>query len=212
MIKAAIFDVDGTLLDSMPMWHDAGARYLKTLGIEAEPNMGDKLFVMSMDMSASYLKDNYNLTQTIDEIKTGINKTMEKFYFYEAQPKPGVVDFLDKLEHEKTKMTIATSTDRYVIEAALKRTGLDRYFDGIFTCSEVGKSKSHPDIFYQAAGLMESEPEDTWVFEDGLYAIKTAKIFGFKVVGVYDIISCKDQEEIEKISDIYVKNLDKLCV
>ena len=207
MMKGAIFDVDGTLLDTMHVWTDAGARYLATLGIEAEEGLGAKLFTMTVDMGAVYLKENYLLPQSLDEIKRGINGAVENYYFTEADFKPGARELLDQLQADGVRMAVATSTDRYCISAAFDRLACTAYFDVILTCGEVGASKSSPRIFYEALKVMKTPVEETWIFEDGLYSIKTAKAEGFKIVGVYDAVSEADQEEIRALSDIYVRDL-----
>lgn len=209
-IKGAIFDVDGTLLDTMHVWTDSGERYLKSQGIKAEPGLGDILFAMTVEMGARYLKEHYPLDKDIEEIKEGINSMVEEYYFTEADFKPGARELLEKMKEEGIPMTIATSTDRYCILAAFNRLGYTDYFKEIFTCTEVGASKAEPKIFFEAVKAMGTEPEDTWLFEDGLYSIKTAKAEGFKIVGVYDEVSAADQEEIEELSDVYVKELTEL--
>ena len=105
-------------------------------------------------------------------------------------------------------MSVATSTDRYCIEGAFNHLGIMDYFDVILTCSEVGKSKENPDIFFEAVSVMKTPIEYTWLFEDGLYSMKTAKREGFRVVGVYDSVSEKDQEEIRRVADVYLTRLE----
>ena len=212
MIRGAIFDVDGTLLDTMPVWTDAGARYLASLGIEAEEGLGAKLFSMTVDMGAVYLKENYPLSQSLSEIKKGINGAVENYYFTEADFKPGARELLDQMKEAGIRMSVATSTDKYCILAAFERLDCASYFDVILTCGEVGASKSNPKIFYEAIKAMNTPVEETWLFEDGLYSIKTAKAEGFKIVGVYDSVSEADQEEIRIWSDIYVRDLSRLSV
>lgn len=150
-IKGVIFDVDGVLLDTMPVWTDSGARYLASLGIEAESHLGDKLFCMTVEMGAEYLKEHYSLPYTIAEIKAGINGCVEQYYFTEAGFKPGARELLEKLKAAGVPVTIATSTDKYCILAAFDRLGYTDYFDANLTCGEVGASKSEPKIFYEAA-------------------------------------------------------------
>ncbi|SCJ50973.1 Phosphatase YniC [uncultured Eubacterium sp.] len=207
MIKGAIFDVDGTLLDTMPIWTNSGANYLASLGIEAEPRLGDKLFAMTVDMGAEYLKANYGLPQSCREIAKGINGIVEGHYFNDADFKLGARELLDRMKSAKIPLAIATSTEKYCIEAAFDRLGYKDYFDVILTCGEVGASKSNPKIFFEAVAALGTPIEDTWLFEDGLYSIKTAKAEGFKIVGVYDKVSEADQEGIKQYADIYVKDL-----
>lgn len=214
MIDGVIFDVDGTLLDTMPVWHDAGARFLATLGIQAEPGLGDLLFEETVETGAQYLIDHYGLTMSIPEIARGIDEQVEQFYFREADFKPGARELLQQMYDAGIHLTVATSTHRRCIEAAFDRLGIRGLFEGIFTCSEVGATKNNPAIFYAAEDCMQTQPEYTWVFEDGLYAIRTAEAAGFRTVGVYDPVSEKDREEIIRTADFYYESLadfDLLC-
>ena len=211
MTAGVIFDVDGVLLDSMPVWNQAGELYLQSLGIKAEPDLGKILFPMSMQAGASYLLQHYPLTGlTKKEVMTGINKTIQDFYFYKAPLKAGVKHFLSMLHKKGIPITIATSSDRILIEAALKRTDIFGYFSKIFTCSELGTGKEHPDIYLEAAKWMQSFPEDTWVFEDAPHALATAKKAGFKCAGVYDGTIKELQSDVMQLSDIYIKQFTEL--
>ena len=104
MIKGMIFDADGTLLDSMPIWDDLGARYLKGIGIEAEPGLSEILFCMSLEESAAYMKRTYGLSQTEEEIRNGVLAKLDDFYVNEVQAKPGVSEFLRTLHERKVPM------------------------------------------------------------------------------------------------------------
>lgn len=205
MIKGAIFDMDGTLLDSMPIWEHASERYLQNKGITVEENLAEILFSMSMRNGAAYVKRNYKLPEDIDVIVAGVNEIVSEFYRTEAFPKPGVPEFLELLAKKNVPMVVATSTDRHLAEAALKRNGFLSYFQKIFTCTEVGAGKIKPDIFLAAKEFLGTTVEETWVFEDALYAIETAKAAGFPVVGLYDDASVKQQEQIKKKADIYLE-------
>ncbi len=207
MITGAIFDLDGTILDSMPIWDNAGENYLKRIGITAEPNLGKILYSMSMSEAAEYLKNRYHPALTSEAIINGINLTIENFYNCQVQLKDGAAEFLKELKQSGIKLTLATSSDRKVIEYALKRLKVINYFSRIFTCTEIGAGKEKPDIYLKAAEFMETDIKTTWVFEDALYAVKTAKKAGFKTVGLYDVSSITDQDEIKRYCDIYLSKL-----
>ena len=112
LIAGAIFDVDGTLLDTMPVWHDAGARYLATLGIEAEKGLGDRLFVETVDSGAQLMIDEYDLDMTVPEVSRGINQQMEQYYYDEAPLKEGALELLQRMDAAGVPMTVASSTDQ----------------------------------------------------------------------------------------------------
>ncbi|MGN0140818.1 MAG: HAD family hydrolase [Roseburia sp.] len=206
MIRGAIFDMDGTLLDSMPIWEHASERYLQNQGIEVRENLAEILFSMSMRQGAAYVKRNYKLPEDIETIVAGVNAIVFDFYQNEAAPKPGVREFLDLLRGEGVKMVVATSTDRPMVEAALRQNRLTDYFERIFTCTEVGAGKVKPDIFIRAQQCLGTAREETWVFEDALYAIETAGSVGFPTVGIYDYASRKQQKQIGEKADIYIES------
>ena len=186
MIKGCIFDVDGTLLDSMVIWESAGDKFLRKIGCVPEKDLAYKLKVLSINESAAYLKKTYNLNLDDQEIVTGINSVVEDLNKNEAQLKNGVFDFIKKLHDLNIKMCLATATDRFHIVAALSRCNVLEYFSDIITCTEVGKGKVSPDIYRQALEKLGTPKCETPIFEDALYAAKTAADDGFKVVGVYD--------------------------
>lgn len=204
MIRGVIFDVDGVLLNSMPVWENLGEIYLERLGIEAEKGLGETLFAMSLEEGADYLIENYGLKQTPGEIIAGLNREVQDFYGRKVPLKEGVRGYLEEFRDRKIPMAIATSGDRANAEAALKRLKVLSYFRAVFTCTEIGSSKSHPDIYYAAALQLDTDPSDTWVFEDALHAIRTAKKAGFRTAGVYDRASGRDLAQIRDTADIYL--------
>lgn len=210
MIKGVIFDVDGTLFDSMGAWHDSGYNVLKSLGIDADKRIGDIFFSMTMDEVVDYIKENFSVNESRDFLKNGIHDQVEYAYRNEIELKPGVMRILDWVKDSKIPATIATSTDRFLIEIGLARLGIEDYFDEIYTATEVGKGKNYPDIFQLAMDKMGTKPEETWLFEDGLYSMITAKAYGMPVVGVYDKVSHDDQEAIKQVADIYLEDLRDL--
>lgn len=204
-VKCAIFDFDGTLFDSMFIWDQVGEIYLRSLGKEPQPSMREDVRALSLYQSACYLKQEYALSLSVEEIMTGINQTIEHFYIHEVLPKPGVIDFLKQMQMDEIPMCITTASDRYQIEAALSRCGMEHYFDAIFTCSEVGHGKDEPVIFQKAMEYFGADRSSTIIFEDAFHAIQTAKADGFEVVAVFDN-SEKRQTEIRNLSDCYIED------
>ena len=207
MTKAAIFDLDGVLLDSMGIWNDLGARYLRSLGVTPENGLNEILFSMSMEQGAEYLRTHYALPQTAAEVQTGIETMLRDFYYNEVPAKAGAGGLLAVLSARGIKMAAATSSPRGHVTRALERLGLLGYFEKIFTTTDVGVSKHEPTIYLLAAQALDVAPAETVVFEDSLYALKTAKAAGFYTVGVYDADGEGDQEGLQREADLYVKNL-----
>ena len=206
-IKCAIFDFDGTLFDSMFIWDEVGEIYLHSLGLEPKPSLREDVRAMSLYQAASYVRKEYGLSLSEEQIIEGINQTVENFYFHEVLPKPGVIDFLERMKRTGAAMCIATASDRYQIEAALQRCGMEHYFDAIFTCSEIGRGKDEPIIFQKAMENFEAERSNTIVFEDAIHAAQTAKADGFTVVAVFDG-SEKRQDEIRELADCYIEDFE----
>lgn len=204
MVKGVIFDVDGTLLNSMPIWENLGELYLKSLGISAEKNLSRILFEMSMEEAAAYLIEKYKLTRPVEQVVRELACQVNEYYAERVPLKEGVRQYLEEFKARKIPMTAATSGDRKNTEAAFKRLKIFSYFEGLFTCSEIGNGKSQPDIYLAAALQMDTEPGDTWVFEDSFHAIMTAKRAGFKTVAVYDKANDRQLSQIWNTADIYL--------
>ena len=208
-IHGAIFDVDGTLLDSMVIWEEAAVRYLHSLGFEPEENLSEKIMTMSMEEGADYVIAHYGVNLTRKEILDGVRELIRGFYEDEVQLKSGVEQVIKLLAAKEIPMMIATSSDSECVTAGLKRLGVWKYFKGILTCTDIGKGKTEPDIYLAAAKEIGSKLSETVVFEDALHAIVTAKNAGFITVGIYDSYN-QDEEKIRKVADCYYKNWDEV--
>lgn len=214
-IDGAILDLDGTLLDSVSIWDNVAEDYLRKKGIQPKHGLRENLETLSLQKAARYLQSEYGLTDSVEEIINGVCSLIEHFYVHEVLPKEGVPEFLQILHHKGVKMCIATATERYLVEAALKRNGILEYFDEILTCSSLGHGKDEPHIYEAALRHLGTLQSSTWVFEDMLYAISTAKAAGFPVVGVYEAHE-KHPEKIRALADLYIHSFremeDMICV
>ncbi len=218
-VKGIIFDVDGTLLDSMGIWEDVGVRYLKSIGVEPEANLGAILYPMTIEEASEYVQKKYRLTQSIPEIIQGVLDIVKDFYYEEAPLKEGVRELLELFYERKIPMVVATTSVRDHMEHAFRRLKIDHYFEEIFTSQEVGEGKSSPLIYEKAAGKLGFKPGEICVFEDALYALETAKQAGFLTVGVYDSFSCKDrhpgeaeaqENQLAAKADVFLKSMKQL--
>ena len=204
-IQGAVFDVDGTLLDSMSVWDTAGEKYLRSIGYEPRENLNEVFKNMSLLQAARYYRTEYGVTLCDDEIVDGVNSMLERYYRFETTLKAGVRELLALLRKKGVRLCIATATDRYLVEAALDRCGVLSCFDGIFTCGEVGHGKDEPYIFEEALRLLGTERARTVVFDDALYAVRTAKEAGFLVAAVCDSHE-KAQDSIRELADLYLED------
>ena len=207
-----IFDVDGVLLNSMPVWENLGELYLQRLGIEAEKDLGKKLYTMRLEQSAQYMIETYHLDLTPEQVIAGVSQEVKDFYAERVPLKEGVRQYLNEFRERGVPKAIATTGDRKNAEAALKRLNISRFFQGVFTCSEIGSSKNEPDIYYAAALQLDTDPGQTWVFEDAYHAVRTAKIAGFKTVGVYDKANDRDLAHIWNTADIYLPEFQDFAI
>ena len=209
-LQSAIFDMDGTLLDSMFIWDDLGPGMLRAQGITPEADLPEKLKVLTLRQGAAYCKERYALPQSVEEIVSLIEGRVEKFYKEEVQAKPGVAKFLSLLKMEGVWMYVATATDRHLAQAALRHAGIDGYFRGMITCQDVGAGKDSPEIYERAMRRLQSNKKDTVVFEDAFHAIQTAKAAGFRVAAVYDASEEAHQEEIRGLADYYIRSFEEM--
>ena len=193
----SIFDVDGTILDSMKIWNDLASRYIYSIQKVPDPDLDKIVSNMSLEQSAHYLKEKYEIAFSEKDIIKSILNIISDFYKYEVQLKPGFKTFI---ENYPSKNVIATSSDENLVKAALSRLQVLSYFEKIITCSKVKKSKKEPDIYLACAQYLHQKPENIYVFEDANFCIDTAKKAGFKVVGVQDV------EIISSPCDVYIKD------
>ncbi len=202
-ICGAIFDFDGTLFDSMFIWDSIGADYLRTLGIQPEPELNQIFKTMSLPEAAQYYRHHYAVTLSVDEIMEGVNHRAEEMYRMQVTLKPGVRQCLEALTERGAGLAIATASDVYLVQMVLEHHGISEFFSHIFSCTDVGAGKTQPLIYEQALTALGTRRDQTLVFEDSLYAIQTAKAAGFTVIGVYDRYE-PAQTEVQRISDFYI--------
>ena len=204
-IKGAIFDMDGTLLDSMHMWQTLPLCCLQSQGIEASPELREQLCGADWRKAAQTCREKYGFRMSDQEIMDMVGKRIADFYRNQVQPKAGAADFLEELRRRGVKMCVATATDQPLAEIALERCGLRDYFSAIFTVAQVGREKNDPLLFETALRHLGTAKGETYVFEDAFYAIRTAKAAGFPVFAVFDQAE-KRQKELRQLADCYVSD------
>jgi thiamine-phosphate pyrophosphorylase len=200
-LSGAIFDMDGTLLDSMSCWNTLASSYLRTRRIEPEHGLDYKINAMSLPQNAQYLHENYLPDTSVEQIMEDINASVEQFYRDTADFKPGARAFLDKLAAHDIPMCVISATDLVHVETALRRLGARHYFKELYTCTEFGSHKDEPEIFEAALACLGTPRESTVVFEDALYALQTAKAAGYPAVAILDPSSAADWNKMETLAD-----------
>lgn len=209
-IKGAIFDMDGTLLDSMHVWVGIAQNYLASKQIELTPEIQKDISGMMLKEMSEYFITRFGFEVTSDDVIKEINGIVENEYFHNVQPKPGVLEFLESLKSQGVKMCVATATDRYMAEAALKRCGLFDYFEFMITCTEANANKTVSTIYDMSLERLGTEKSDTYIFEDTYIPVKTAKDSGYHIVAVADKWSMKNADRLKEVADLYVENLSQI--
>lgn len=179
----SIFDVDGTILDSMEVWNTLASQYVQSLGKVPEKNLDEIVSDMSLEQSATYLKKHYKINKQEERIISEILNFISDFYEYEVNLMPGFKEFIS---HYDSINVIGTSCDEELVKIALNRLGVLNYFEDIITCSKVNKSKDDSDFYLACAQALKQRPEDIAVFEDADYCIDVARKVGFKVIKIKD--------------------------
>ena len=205
----AIFDLDGTLLDSMPVWENLGRDYLISQGVTPPEDIAKVLKPMSLEESAVYFRMRFNIQRSVAEMTYDFAALIEKQYGELVPLKPHVRELLERFHKAGVKCCIVTATARHLAEAALSRLGVLRFFDFLLTCTEVGCGKDRPAIFLKALERLGTAQQETVIFEDALHAVQTAKAAGFSVAGVYDDSAASDKEAIMNIADYYIYSFDE---
>ena len=208
-MKYAIFDLDGTLADSMPYWKQLYLEYLKQRGVASPPlDTMIQASPMTAREAAAFFAQTFGLSDTPDQAVVEFNRLMEEHYRGDVQLKPGVPEFLRALQAAGVTMCVASATAGPLVETCLECLGIRTYFSFFLSCVEVGVGKKHPDVYLEAARRMGATPEETFVFEDAIYAARTAKRAGFLLAGVCDSAAEDMQEELKALSDCYITRWD----
>lgn len=209
-IKAAIFDMDGTLIDSMWVWDKIDVDYLGEKGISLPSDLRQCIEPLSFDECAKYFKDRFNLPDSLEEIKDRWNEMAYDEYAHNVDLKPFAKEYLTLLKSKGIKLSLATSNSVVLLEAVLSKHGILHLFDSITTTSEVQKGKDFPDVYLLAAKKLCASPENCVVYEDILPAMMGAKLAGMKVVGVYDEYSEGQIDEMKNVCDYFIEDYECL--
>ena len=202
-ITGAIFDFDGTLFDSMPIWKGIRYKFFDKLGLKLTKEDEEAFRGLYLKESITLAKERFGLEETYEELLAKFFDYIKERYLNEADPKNDIIEFLEKLKAKGVKMGIATATGEPALEAVLEKYGMLGYFSAIYSTYTVGASKTEPKVYDVVLEKIGTDKETTWVFEDALYAAKTAN--SYNLVGIFDE-SEENTEELKKIADIYIHN------
>ncbi len=204
-IDGAIFDFDGTLFDSMPIWKGIKFKFFDAIGLELSDEDKKAFEGLFLREALILAKERFNMVESYEELFNRFFGYIREKYLEQAVPKNDIIEFLEKLKAKGVKMGIATATGESALEAVLEKYGMRDYFSAIYSTYTVGAAKTEPKVYDVVLENLGTPKENTWVFEDALYAAKTAKANGYNLVGIFDE-SEKDTDELKAISDIYIYN------
>lgn len=205
--KAAIFDLDGTLLDSMGVWEQVDVDFLKRRDLPVPEGYADAIRARGLEETAVYTKWLFNLPDSVESIAGEWMAMVRGEYAHRVALLPWAREVLERYKCRGVKLAVATCSARELVEPCLQRLGIREYFDVVCTAESVARGKEHPDIFLLVADLLGVEPGDCAVFDDVLPAIKSAKAAGMFAVAVFEPHSRHLREEIRRAADRYITDL-----
>ncbi|WP_082174038.1 HAD family hydrolase [Clostridium niameyense] len=209
-LKAAIFDLDGTLIDSMDIWNKIDTDFLTKRNLKVPINLKEEIETLTFEEGATYFKNRFKLTESIEDILEEWNNMAYKEYAHNINLKKGAKNFLNLLKYRGIKIAIATSNTTPLVNAVLKNNNILNLFDVITTIDEVSRGKDFPDIYLLTSKKLNIDPKNCIVFEDILPALKGAKAAGMKVIAVYDTYSSKYKKQMESLADLYINDYDEI--
>ncbi len=210
-ITGAIFDFDGTVFDSMHIWKGVKFQFFDRIGLVLNEEQREEFKNLFLLDAIELAKTRFDLKMTDKELFNEFFSLIKEKYLADTEPKNDIIEFLEKLKAKGVKMGIATATGEPALIAVLEKFNMLHYFQEIYSTYTVGASKTEPKVYDVVLNELGTDKETTWVFEDALYAAKTAKKAGYNVVGIYDK-SEPEQEELKNLVDIYIHNYSELDI
>lgn len=204
--QAVIFDLDGTVVDSLWVWKEVDIEFLGERGIELPDDLQPALDGMSFYETAVYMKNRFQLSESPEELMDIWNKMAEEMYAKKVPLKKGIEPFLKTLKAAGKKIGIASSNSKFLVETTLKANGVHAYFDSIHTANEVAQGKPAPDVYLLVAEDLQVDPKDCLVFEDIVMGIMAGQAAGMTTCAVYDQYSEYDDKRKRELADYYIED------
>jgi len=202
----AIFDCDGTLLDTMGLWRQMEAELAASAGHELMPSELDYLCACTLDESAAFSYTRLGVGESPRAVRELIDRMAADHYANRALPRPGVLEFLQSLRAAGVRCAVASSSPHSMLGPGLRGSGVGEYLDAVVSVEDVGASKREPAVYDRARELLGTPREATWVFEDAAYAVRTAKAGGYRTVAVWDCDKAGTLPELAELADVAVRD------
>lgn len=209
-IKGAIFDLDGTILDSMDVWGDIDRKFFENRKIKMPDDYIESVNSMSFSETARYTAERFHLQDTPEELMNQWTEMSKNAYAHEIRLKSGVMEYLTQLSKAGVKLGVATTLESELFIPALKNNGIYRLFSAFTSVKEVSRGKDFPDIYLETAKRLNMKPKECAVFEDICLGIRGANAGGFLTVGVYDRFAALEEETIRREADLYIRSFIEL--
>ena len=209
-VEAVLFDLDGTLVDSMWMWGKVDEEFFENEGMKMPSDFQRQIEGMGFTEVCVFMKEKYKFNLTPQEIGDRLNQMASYKYQHEIKTKEGAVEFVKELKKRGIKTGICSSQSRFLITSCVESNGILQYIDTIKTACEVAQGKPAPDIYIAAAKELNVDPSKCLVFEDLPNGIKAGKSAGMRVCAVFDLFSQPNEAEIRKLANYYIKSFNQV--
>lgn len=207
-----IFDMDGTLLHSIHIWHEAEQRITDAAGVELSKEDRDELNALTLEEAGAWFHSRFGIMGSGEEVAQAIIGHMLDFYRNEVEVNPGAVEFVKAVHAAGAQLCVLSSSPQAFLQAGLAHTGLKQYSDDglVISAEDAGMTKRSPETFERICPLLGCAPSDTWLFDDSWYALATARGVGVRCVGVFSADDCGTHEELARYSERVVDDFTAL--
>ena len=207
-----IFDMDGTLMDSIHIWHEAEQIILDESGVTLNKAERDELNALTLEEAGDFFHDRFGIMDSGQAVVDAIIDYMLEFYSTRAEANPGVLDFVSALYDEGVPMCVLSSSPQSFLQAGLGKSGLEPFFEDelIISVEDLTTTKRDPETYERVCAQLGTAPADTWFFDDSWYALATARDVGLRNVGVYSSDNCGTHEELARYADLVIDDFTEL--
>lgn len=207
-----IFDCDGTLVDSMEVWHEVDRQLCAEAGIALTPQDADAITTMSLEEASAYLHEQCGLGESTEAVMAMIFDRMRAFYAHEVEARPGALAFVRALHERGVPMAVASSTSPDMLRTCLDRCSFTPYLQAIVSVDDLNTSKREPAVYDHARSFLGTDRAHTWSFEDAAYALDTLRGAGYRTAAIYDNDISGTREALRERADIYFEDFTQLDV